>query len=75
MVASVLIRKVDPARRMARLCRLRLQPRRWGGVSLLQEWGAIGSDGRLRADAPGNADAAEQAGEHLAAAKRRQDYR
>ena len=70
----MLLHRRDPNRHMARFYRLRLQPRLWGGVALVREWGRIGSPGRLRADAHDSTEAAERAGERLMTVKRRRGY-
>ena len=45
-----LIRRRDPARRMARFYSLAVQADLLAGWSLVREWGRIGSPGRVRVD-------------------------
>ncbi|WP_299832565.1 WGR domain-containing protein [uncultured Roseobacter sp.] len=58
---DIRIERVDPETNMYRFYRLRLLPDLFGGVSLLREWGRIGTQGRhmieLFADAGQAADA------------------
>lgn len=58
---DIRIERVDPEANMYRFYRLRLLPDLFGGVSLLREWGRIGTQGRHRielfADAGQAADA------------------
>lgn len=44
------IERVDPDANMYRFYRLRLLPDLFGGVSLLREWGRIGTQGRHRVE-------------------------
>jgi predicted DNA-binding WGR domain protein len=45
---DIRIERVDPNANMYRFYRLRLMPDLFGGVSLLREWGRIGTQGRHR---------------------------
>ena len=45
---DIRIERVDPEANMFRFYRLRLLPDLFGGVSLLREWGRIGTQGRHR---------------------------
>lgn len=45
---DIRIERVDPETNMFRFYRLRLLPDLFGGVSLLREWGRIGTQGRHR---------------------------
>lgn len=58
---DIRIERVDPEANMYRFYRLRLLPDLFGGISLLREWGRIGTQGRYRielfADAGQAADA------------------
>ena len=40
------LRRVDPTRNMQRFYLMQVQPDLFGGVSLIREWGRIGSGGR-----------------------------
>lgn len=76
----LVIRRRDPARRMARFYQLSLQRVLTLGaqpeaVHLVREWGRIGSPGTVRCDAHASLEAADQAALTLAARKRRKGYR
>ena len=45
---DIRIERVDPGTNMFRFYRLRLLPDLFGGISLLREWGRIGTQGRHR---------------------------
>ena len=45
----VYLRRMDPARNMARFYRLDVQADLFGGWSFVREWGRIGRPGRVRA--------------------------
>ena len=45
---DIRIERVDPENNMYRFYRLRLMPDLVGGVSLLRDWGRIGTQGRHR---------------------------
>jgi predicted DNA-binding WGR domain protein len=47
---DIRIERVDHDANMYRFYRLRLMPDLFGGVSLLREWGRIGTQGRHRID-------------------------
>ena len=40
------LRRIDPARNMRRFYLMQVQPDLFGGVSLIREWGRIGSGGQ-----------------------------
>lgn len=44
------LKRIDPARNMARFYEMALQPTFFGQFTLLREWGRIGQAGRLRAN-------------------------
>jgi predicted DNA-binding WGR domain protein len=75
MTTPVVLRRVDPARNMARFYRMQVQPTLFGGVTLIREWGRIGQAGTCRHDQHGTAEAALLALDTLIAAKRRRGYR
>jgi predicted DNA-binding WGR domain protein len=73
-----LIKRRDPARRMARFYQLSLQgvlDAEGVRVALLREWGRIGSPGTVRAEAYDTIEAAESAARALEARKRRRGYK
>jgi len=45
------LQRIEPDRKMRRFYSLCLQPDLFGGISLVREWGRIGSGGRVRYDA------------------------
>ena len=45
---DIRIERIDANANMYRFCRLRLMPDLFGGVSLLREWGRIGTQARHR---------------------------
>ena len=49
---DIRIERVDPETNMYRYYRLRLMPDLFGGMSLLREWGRIGTQGRQRCGDP-----------------------
>ncbi len=44
----ILLRRVDPVRRMYRYYRMAVQRDLFGGASLIREWGRIGQSGQVR---------------------------
>ena len=70
----ILIRRRDPARRMARFYALGMQADLLAGWALVREWGRIGRSGRVRTDAYSELAVAEAAGQQLEAAKSRRGY-
>jgi len=70
----LLLHRRDPDRNMARFYRLSLEPNLFGGVSLVRNWGRIGTAGRLRIDLHPSESAAEFARAEIAARKRRRGY-
>jgi predicted DNA-binding WGR domain protein len=72
---TVLLRRVDPERRMSRFYRLHVQPALFGEWSVVTEWGRIGSAGRVHVRFYASRDKAERAGERIVAAKLKKGYR
>lgn len=69
------LRRIDPARNMARFYLLTIQPTLFGGVSIVRSWGRIGTDGRSMMetfDAPQDAHGALT---RLERRKRQRGYR
>ncbi len=73
-MSSVLFRRIDPARNMARFYRIDIQPDLFGGVCLVKEWGRIGSRGRIVAEHYEDHDLANAALQRQAQRKRRRGY-
>lgn len=69
------LRRIDPARNMARFYVLSLQPTLFGETSLVRNWGRIGTRGREKADVFASVDEAETAFSKLAARKHKRGYR
>lgn len=68
---NIVIRRRDPARKMARFYSLRLQGDLLAGLAVIREWGRIGRAGRVRVDLSADAEAEAL---RLAAQKRRRGY-
>ena len=68
------IRRIDPARNMARFYTIGLQADLLGGWSVIREWGRIGRVGRVKIDAHADLADAEAAAQRLEARKRRRGY-
>ena len=72
---SVILRRVEPDRGMARFYSLMVERDLFGTVRLVRNWGRIGTRGRERAEEYGTELEARTALEALARAKRRRGYR
>jgi predicted DNA-binding WGR domain protein len=72
---SVILRRIEPDRRMARFYSLMVERDLFGTVRLVRNWGRIGTLGRERAEAFDNEFEARMALEALARTKRRRGYR
>ena len=70
----IILRKLDPARNMARFYALDLQRSLFGQAVLVRRWGRIGTYGRRREDWFDDAAAAECAMQSLAGMKTRRGY-
>ena len=71
---SVDLHRVDPDRKMRRFYSLGLQLDLFGGVSVVREWGRIGSGGRVRYDRFASEGQAVGALSVLLQKKRRRGY-
>lgn len=71
---DIRIERVDHDANMFRFYRLRLMPDLFGGVSLLREWGRIGTQGRLRIECFEDAGSAADAMAALYRAKQKRGY-
>ena len=69
------LRRIDPARNMARFYRVSIGPSLFGDFSVVREWGRIGKIGRVRVDLFENEHAAFGALEAIERAKRKRGYR
>lgn len=69
------LRRVDPARNMARFYKLSVAQSLFGDVAIVREWGRIGTIGRVRIDLFANEKAALAALETIGRAKLRRGYR
>jgi predicted DNA-binding WGR domain protein len=65
----------DEPKRTAGRCAMRVQGSLFGAVSLIREWGRIGSPGRVREDARATIGDLVAAAERIGAAKQRKGYR
>lgn len=72
---DIRIERVDPDTNMYRFYRLRLMPDLFGGVSLLREWGRIGTQGRHRIELFEDAGRAVDAMVALYRAKQKRGYK
>lgn len=68
------IERVDHDANMYRFYRLRLLPDLFGGVSLMREWGRIGTQGRHRIDCFEDAGRAADAMATILSTRRRRGY-
>ncbi len=68
------LRRVDPARNMARFYGLAIQPTLFGGASLLRNWGRIGTKGRAMMETFDEDLRAGEAFARLERRKRRRGY-
>ncbi len=68
------LRRIDAAQNMKRFYILGIQPTLFGGVSLLRNWGRIGTSGQTKIDTYDDYDGAHAALKRLAAIKRRRGY-
>ena len=66
--------RVDPEANMYRFYRLRLLPDLFGGVSLLREWGRIGTQGRHRIELYADAGEAAAAMLSVYSSKQKRGY-
>ena len=71
---AVVLRRIEPNRRMARFYSIMVERDLFGTVRLVRTWGRIGTLGRELAEAFDNEFEARQALEALARTKRRRGY-
>jgi predicted DNA-binding WGR domain protein len=68
------LRRIDPALNMRRFYRLDVQPDLFGGVSLMKQWGRIGTWGRMMMESFDTEELALAALQRQAGRKRRRGY-
>lgn len=71
---STELRRIDPERNMARFYLLAIQPTLFGGVSLIRNWGRIGTSGQVKVETYDRPDDAHRAYRRLERVKRRRGY-
>ncbi|MBB3933707.1 putative DNA-binding WGR domain protein [Kaistia hirudinis] len=71
---SLHLRRIDPARNMARFYVLSFQPTLFGGTSLIRNWGRIGTNGQAMVETFDENAAAGEAYARLERRKRRRGY-
>ena len=71
---SAELRRVDPERNMARFYLLSIQPTLFGRVSLVRNWGRIGTSGQVKIETYDQPDDAHRAFRRLERVKRRRGY-
>jgi predicted DNA-binding WGR domain protein len=72
---AVVLRRIDPDRRMARFYSLMVERDLFGTIRLVRSWGRIGTHGRELAEVFATETEAGAALEAMAWAKRRRGYR
>ncbi|CUX54657.1 MULTISPECIES: WGR domain-containing protein [Agrobacterium] len=72
---TIHLRRIDPSQNMRRFYVLAIQPTLFGGVSVIRNWGRIGTNGQSKIETFGGEDEAWQAFGRLARTKRRRGYR
>ena len=72
---AVTLRRIDPAKNMARFYAMDVQADLFGAVLLMRQWGRIGTYGRVAAEAYTSLAAALAVLERQAERKRRRGYR
>lgn len=66
--------RIDPAQKMARFYSMTIQPNLFGGLSLVRNWGWIGSAGQMRIDLFNDEKEAEEAHDRLLVVKMKRGY-
>ena len=74
-IVPALLRRVDPARNMARYYRVAVEPTLFGWSAVVRDWGRIGRSARRRLDLYGDEDQAVVAADRLLRSKLRRGYR
>lgn len=73
--APLYLTRSDPSRNMARFYALSLEPTLFGELSLVRNWGRIGTKGQIRIETFSQTKSATAAFEHLHIAKLKKGYR
>jgi predicted DNA-binding WGR domain protein len=73
--SEILLKSIDHQRNRARFYALSIQPTLFGELSLVRQWGRIGSLGQYKLEFHPTAESAYRAMLRLVAAKRRRGYR
>jgi len=73
--SPVHLHRIDPSQNMRRYYTLAIQPTLFGGVSVIRNWGRIGTNGQSMRETFDRQDEAKSAFERLARTKRRRGYR
>lgn len=73
--SQTVLRRIDPARNMARFYCLSLQPTLFGEVSVVRAWGRIGTRGRMKIDSFPSGEGASAALARIEKIKRKRGYR
>ncbi|WP_115734302.1 WGR domain-containing protein [Aminobacter aminovorans] len=68
------LHRIDPALNMRRFYGLTLQPTLFGGVSVIRNWGRIGTSGQAMVETHDNPDEAHRALRRLETMKKRRGY-
>lgn len=68
------LRRIDVARNMRRFYMLSIQPTLFGGVSLIRNWGRMGTNGQVKLETFENSEDAEEAFGRLVRSKLRRGY-
>lgn len=69
------LHRIDPSRNMHRFYSMSIQPTLFGGVSVIRNWGRIGTQGQAMVQTFDQIDDARRALARIEAAKRRRGYR
>ena len=69
------LRRIDSSQNMRRFYTITIQPTLFGGVSVIRNWGRIGTNGQSMMETFDTEDAAATASIRLQKAKRRKGYR
>lgn len=69
------LRRIDSSQNMRRFYTITIQPTLFGGVSVIRNWGRIGTNGQSMMETFDNEDAAATASIRIQTAKRRKGYR
>ncbi len=71
---GVTLRRIDPAKNMARFYAMEVQLDLFGAIMLMKQWGRLGTSGRIAGEPYASVALAKNALERQAARKRRRGY-